>query len=324
MNVTRSFLSMVRTKPPSELPPLDRKYLGREAIIAKKKANPPSRGQARRADQVISVIDIKSLLFIGYAVGYPLAVLPPIFLDLIISHVMFGHRVYEYAKLLCLLVYALLLGFTYFILREPHSLRNLYISVCGFLVTILGSLLIFLPELPHGNIFQVGVTTTFISAFSIFVWSIGNKTAIDSKLDGSTGLVTVDYIKTLFSFVRQGAFAAVALFGALFFAAYSTGFKFAEFITSDKSELFLLNLNLNMQIAFYVMYLIVGVVRYFFVMNLQILSQFENIARRLDREEKKSANRELPLTSKPRATPRRARPSVKLREPESGVESGGE
>jgi hypothetical protein len=41
MSLTTSFISMVRTLPRSELPPLDPKYLERDARIAKEKAKPP-------------------------------------------------------------------------------------------------------------------------------------------------------------------------------------------------------------------------------------------------------------------------------------------
>ena len=229
-----------------------------------------------------------------------------------------------YAKPLCLIVYALLAGLVFLLLRGNDTLRNLYLSVCIFLDAIIWSFLIFLPEFPHGNVFAVGIMTTFLSAFSIFVWSIGNRTAIETRVIESAGPVTVDYIKTLFSFVRQGAFAAVALFGALFFAAYSTGFKFVESITSDKSDTFLLNLNLNMQIAFYVIYLIVGAIRYFFLMNLRILSQFETVATRLDREEKTFNARDLPRRWRPQVRLPRVRPPIRLQEPGAGAGSEGE
>jgi hypothetical protein len=98
-------------------------------------------------------------------------------------------------------------------------------------------------------------------------------------------------MKVLFSFVRQGAFAGVTLFGALFFAAFATAFKYTEFTVTSKSDAFLLNINMLFQFAFYAIYAIVGAIRYFFLMNVTILSQFKTLAKRLDRKEAKSKPR---------------------------------
>jgi hypothetical protein len=223
-----------------------------------------------------SIRDIKILLFVGYAFAYPLAVLAPILIDpLLKTHVVFPSREYPNAKL-CFLIYALLLGSQCILLIKAKRLLVLYSSICVFLIAIAVSLPIFLPEFPHGNLFAVGVTTAFLSAFTIFVWWIGDQISIDPTSLESAGHETFEYMKALFTFVRQGAFAGVTLFGALFFAAYST--------VTDKHDLFLLKLNTGFQIGCYAIYSVVGAVRYFFIMNLQILSQFRAIAARLDRE----------------------------------------
>ncbi len=231
-----------------------------------------------------SIKDIKILLFIGYAIGYPLAVLPPVFMDpLLKSHVLFASRTYVHAGW-CIPIYLLLVCSQAILLKRSQRVRSLYLSVCGFIVSIVASLPLFLPEFPHGNLFAVGVTTTFLSAFSIFVWSIGIQILIDPESLKSSGDATFDYLKALFSFVRQGAFAGVALFGALFFAAFSTEFKYVENTVTDKRDIFLLNLNIALQVAFYTLYSVGGVVRFFFNMNLHILSQFKEVAARMDRE----------------------------------------
>jgi hypothetical protein len=233
-----------------------------------------------------SIKDIKILLFLGYAVGYPLAVLPPIFMDpLLKSHVLFASRSYVHARW-CIAIYLLLICGQSILLTRSQRIRSLYFSVCGFMISIVVSLPLFLPEFPHGNLFAVGITTTFLSAFSIFVWSIGLQISIDPESLKSSGEATFDYIKALFSFVRQGAFAGVALFGALFFAAFSTEFKYVENTVTDKRDIFLLNLNIALQVAFYTLYSVGGVVRFFFNMNLHILSQFKDVAARMDREKR--------------------------------------
>ncbi len=235
-----------------------------------------------------SIRDIRILLFIAHAIGYPLAVLPPIFIDpLLKSHTVYPLRQYSYA-IFCLPIYILLLSAQYFVLTKRKTLKSLYISVCIFLAATIVSLPIFLPELPHGNVFNVAVITAFFSAFAIFVWSIGDRISMDPTTLRSAGHETFEYLKALFAFLRQGAFAAVALFGALFFAAFTTGFKYIESIVTDKSDVFLLNLNLSFQIGFYALYSVIGPVRYFFVMNFHILSQFRDIAVRLDRKEAKA------------------------------------
>jgi hypothetical protein len=231
-----------------------------------------------------SINDIKILLFAGYALGYVLSVFAPIVIDpLLTSHTLFGSRTYPYA-FLCLPIYVLLLAVTSVILVRGTTPRSMYISVIVFLAAILITFPIFLPEFPHGNIFGVGMTTTFLSAFSIFVWSISNQIVVDDKMVKSGGANTLEYAKTLFTFTRQGSFAGVALFGALFFASYTNGLKFNEAIATEKSNIFLLNSNVNAQVAFYTIYSVVGPVRYFFVASMKVLAQLREITKRLDRK----------------------------------------
>jgi hypothetical protein len=230
-----------------------------------------------------SINDIRIFVFTGYAIAYPLAVLPPIFIDpLLKTHVIYPSRHYPDAPW-CLAIYAILIGATGVLLKRTKTLAPVYASVGMFLAAILVSFPIFRPEMPHGNLFAVGMTTTFLSAFSIFVWSIGDQIALDPKTLKSGGEAMFEYVKALFSFVRQGAFAGVTLFGALFFAAYSNGFEYAKMTVTDVSDRFFLNMNTGFQIGFYAIYAVVGPVRYFFMMNLRLLSQFRTIADRLDR-----------------------------------------
>jgi hypothetical protein len=232
---------------------------------------------------MISIKDIKILLFVAYAIAYPLAVLPPIFIDPRINHILYGHRHYD-CWYMCGPIYLGLLGTQLILLKRSKDLRLLYCSVGVFLIAIIISLRIFLPELPHGNLLNVGSTTSFLSALTIFVWSIGGKISVDSETLKSGGASTFEYMKTLFAFLRQGAFAGVALFGALFFAAFSNEMKYSETMLPDKQDLFVMNLNIAMQIAFYASYSVAGAVRYFFLMNLSLLSQFKELAARLDRD----------------------------------------
>src|SRR5262249_44218659 len=148
------------------------------------------------------------------------------------SHASFPLRHYPYVNL-CLPIYVLLLGAQFFLLRSATKLRHLYFSVCMFIIAIIVSLPIFLPEFPHANIVAVGTTTSFFTAFSIFVWSITREISIDARSLHSPGDATLEYLKVLFTFVRQAAFACVTLFGALFLAAYATGLKFADGTVSD-------------------------------------------------------------------------------------------
>jgi hypothetical protein len=228
-------------------------------------------------DQMRSLKDIKLLLWFGYAIAYPLAVLPPIVIDpLLRSHVYYSSRQYPYA-FLSIPIFALLLAAQYLWLRTAKSVKSLYASVGIFFLSTLMTLPLFQPEFPHGNVITVGVLASFFCSFSIFVWSIGRQISIYTEGLTSEGTGTVEYMTALSGFVRQGAFAAVALFGALFFGAFATLFGYVESVVTEKADLFLLKYNTAFQIGFYAMYSLVGPVRYFFMMNLYILSEFKKI-----------------------------------------------
>ncbi len=233
---------------------------------------------------MLSARDIRLLLFIGYCLAYPLAVLPPIFVDpLLSSHVIYHARHYEHAQEKCLMIFIGLVICEWLVLSDAKSLKRKYLSVLVFLVAIAVSLPIFLPEFPHGNVFNVGTITSFIAAFSIFVWFLCERVALDDNAMQAAGPSTLDYIKALFAFLRQGAFAGVALFGALFFAAFTTDFKYAETAVTQESDRFWLHLNTAMQIAFYTIFLVVGPLRYLFLATLTVLAQFKAVTAKMDR-----------------------------------------
>jgi len=226
--------------------------------------------------------DIKILLFLGYAVGYPLAVLPPILIDPILkSHILYPPRSYAYA-FLCLPIYLVLLIGQATALSKTSSLKSLYISICGFFGSILVSLPVFWPEVPHQNVLGVGFMTALLSTVSVFVWSIGRQITLNERMIRSSGPMTLEYIKALSSFVRQGAFACVTLFGAIFFVAWTTMIKFVDQLVTNQTEIFWLHNNIGVQMIFYTLYAVAGIARYFFVMNVQTLLHFRLVATRLD------------------------------------------
>lgn len=229
--------------------------------------------------------DIKILLLIGYMLGYPLAVVPPMFIDhMLTTHFKFPEpRYYPDAQVYCPIIWLAMLVMIASIFRWSRlKLPSLYASVCIFVAAIVASFKLFLPEFPHGNLLSVGATTAFLSAFTIFAWSIGDQVLIDPESIKDAGNSTFEYLKALLSFVRQGAFAGVTLFGVLFLAAFTTEFQYADATVKSDSDKFILHINIAAQIGFYAIYAVVGAVRYFFVMNLQILSSFKSIAIRLD------------------------------------------
>jgi hypothetical protein len=232
-----------------------------------------------------SIKDIKLLLFFCYAIGYLLAVVPPIFIDpLLKSHVLYPTpRHYDYA-ILCAPIFVLLLAAEALLLKKAKRPKGLYTSIPVFLMAILLSVPIFLPERPHGNLIAVGTEATCVAGFAIFVWSVGHRISLDAESVESVGNATLEYLKALLSFVRQGAFAGVALFGALFFAAYTAGFKYVEAVVADKADIFLLNANTAAQIVYCSIFSVIGPVRYFFSMNLQVMRKFRDIAAQLDRK----------------------------------------
>ncbi len=237
----------------------------------------------------MSIRDIKLFLFVVYAFAYPIAVVAPILLDpLLISHHQFAARSYPNAPWQCSLVYLLLLISVGALFRKTfrkmYRILGLYSSTLIAAAAFAASFYIFLPEFPHGNVFAVGSTTVFLAALSIFVWSICQAIATDVRSLPPTGQAVFDYIKSIFVFVRQGLFACVALFGALFFAAFTTSFKYIEGIVSSKSDIFLLNLNGAVQIFFYTTIAVVGSVRYFFLVNMVVLAKYRDVAIALDRK----------------------------------------
>jgi hypothetical protein len=234
--------------------------------------------------------DIKITLFFAYAVGYPLAVIPPLLLDPILkSHVTFSARQYPYG-FLCLSIYLVLLSIEAPLLRTMTSVTSLYVSVVIFFVSILLTLPIFLPEFPHGNVFSVGATTTFLSAVSIFTWSWINDDVLVVGPPKSVGVARLGYVKELSAFFRQAIFAAVALFGVLFFSAFGNMLKYAADIVTDRSEPFLLNLNVGFQVGFYAVLSIVGAVRYLFLMNIKVLMLLKKLSAEFDHTSKASGD----------------------------------
>lgn len=245
-------------------------------------------------------LDLKILLLVAYAIAYPLAVLPPIYIDpLIKSQIFYGPRHYAHWYL-CIPIYLGLIGaelFLFFFIRKSHLKKldgfgSVYSSVGVFLISIVASLPIFLPELPHGNLLNVGSVTSFVSALTIFAWWVGEQMSVDDEIVKSGGTQIFEYMKLLFTFVRQAAFAGVTLFGVLFFAAFSTEFEYSKTMLTDNRDIFMMNLNIAAQIAFYASYSVAGVVRYFFMMNIRLLSQFKELALHLDRKES-AQNRSL-------------------------------
>jgi hypothetical protein len=251
---------------------------------AKEKENHPVSPETRR--------DLKILLFVAYAIAYPLAVLPPIYMDPLVNHIVYGHRQYDH-RYLCIPIYLGLISIQLFLLffmrksplRRLEGFGLIYSSIGIFVISIMVSQPIFLPELPHGNLLNVGSVTSFVSALTIFVWWIGEQMSVDDELIQSGGMQTFEYMKSLFTFVRQGAFAGVTLFGVLFFAAFRTEFEYSKTMLTEQEDIFMMNLNIAAQIAFYASYSVAGVVRYFFMMNIRLLNRFKELARQLDRKE---------------------------------------
>src|ERR1041384_2319912 len=118
--------------------------------------------------------DITRLLFVAYAIGYLLAVVPPIFIDPVITHVRFFVRTYPlwYASIP---IYGGLLGVQFWLLLwKAPSVNRLYVSVAVFFFSIVVTLLFFTPELPHGNIITVGALTAFLTAPTVMIFPWGS------------------------------------------------------------------------------------------------------------------------------------------------------
>jgi hypothetical protein len=88
--------------------------------------------------------------------------------------------------------------------------------------------------------------------------------------------------------VRQATFAGLALFGTFFFTAYTTGFSYVESSVTPSptsaKQILLLKANIGFQIAFYGIYSLAGMMRYFLLTTLKALAQFRLVATRTDSE----------------------------------------
>jgi hypothetical protein len=226
--------------------------------------------------------DIKALLFIGYLFGYPLAIAGPVLVDpRLESHVVFHSRTYPHA-ILCIPIYVVSLALVLTLFKLKSNLRTLYLSVCIFLVAVVASLPIFRPEFPHGNLLAVAIVAGLLFAFTIFVWSVGQAICADAKSAVGEGEATLGYLKELLSFVRQATFAGIGVFSGLLYGAFTVEFEYINTIATSAPDKFLLRINAAAQIGFYAIFAVAGPVRYFFMMSLRVLSNFKEMANRLD------------------------------------------
>ena len=118
--------------------------------------------------------DIKLFLSFLYVWGYLLAVVPPNLVDPLLSEkAVPGPRHYEYWWILipiglipCGAIPSI------FLWDKESSIKPLYFSILVFELSIIGSLWWVFRPFPHGTPLQVGIIVGFLSAFTIYIWSI--------------------------------------------------------------------------------------------------------------------------------------------------------
>lgn len=235
----------------------------------------------------ISPLDIKIFLWVGYAFFFLLAIAGPLFVDSqLASHVQYPGRTYPNAIYSAPIFIALVVLEAY-LLKIAETPRGLLFTVGLFLICTLSTTWIFRPEFPHGNIVSVAVGGAFLSSITIFVWWMCNQ-ILSSREENTGARETIEYLKSSLAFVRQATFAGLALFGAFFFTAYSTGFSYVESTVTpgptSAKEILLLKANIGFQIAFYGIYSLAGILRYFLQTTLRALTQFQVLAARTDGE----------------------------------------
>jgi hypothetical protein len=239
-------------------------------------------GSGTTSPQLTEYWDIRSVLLAGYFFGYPLAVVPPILIDhLLTTHAVFDPRNYAHS-ILCVPIYLVFLTLVLVVFKLGANVITLYVSICMFAIAIAVSLPIFRPEFPHGNLVAVGTVASLLFAFTTFVWSVGDGICRDAKSTAGASDASLGYLKELLSFVRQASFAGIGLFSGLLYGAFNVEFGYINSIASDESDKFLLQINAATQIAFYAIFAAVGPVRYFFLMSLRVLSDFKRIATKSD------------------------------------------
>jgi hypothetical protein len=247
-----------------------------------------------------SIKDIKIVLFLGYAVGYLLAILPPIFIDPFVKHARYGYRDYGHASEICIFLFVLflVLQFVYLwkitpespyavyrIFKAEFKISKFYISTLIFVGQISITLPFFLPETPHGNVAVTGATTALLSALATYIWLCCARFSIkENELSASDKNDTLEYIKLIATFIGRSGLAIIATFVSIIFYAYSTGFYYAKESVTDMAgtvntvDLGLLTRNVGWQLGFVASYALLGPVRYLFNEYMHFLLQFKNIA----------------------------------------------
>ena len=229
------------------------------------------------------ITGIKILLTIGYGSAYLLAVLPPTVIDhRLTSHSDFPPRYYPNA-IYCAPIFVLAVVIVIELFKAKSSLRALYGSVFVYVSAIIVSLPIFRPEFPHGNLLAVGTVSVILFSFTIFVWSFGRESCLDAKSALRGNDTALQYLKELLSFVRQATFAAIGLFQRTSLRVFAVETDYANAIVTTQHDKFILGLNAAAQIGFYAIFAVAGPMRYLFLTSLTILSDFKEMALRLDK-----------------------------------------
>jgi hypothetical protein len=230
---------------------------------------------------------MKYFLFFGYVVGYIMAVVPPIFLDPILStHVRYGPRNYPLAPF-TVLILALLGVAEVIVLRRAKRPHQLYWSLLPYGFAFILTLPIFLPEMPHGNVAGVSLTLLGISAIAIFVTSVSENVGLDnSKLRPGDGDQR-EYLKEALSASKQLTFGLLAGYVGVIISWYAVAIQYLKGIVTEPGELFLLSSNASLQFGLMSVYYFVGPLNCSFQMTKRLLEQMKRIAQQADPADKK-------------------------------------
>lgn len=190
--------------------------------------------------------------------GYLLATVPQTFLDpLLLHHVQYGARHYEYAWVICPLS-VLLVVTTMLLSQERFLKKSLIFPVAPFVIIAISSIPIFKPELPHGNLIFVSIlwsAVAFIMAWLhkvpiINPYEFSPKTALDAQIAFAKEQST--FWRTLF----LGLFASYfAILVGVTKEVHSYNYTI---VGQNDSEIFLLNSYGNIHIFLLSLFILIG------------------------------------------------------------------
>lgn len=162
-------------------------------------------------------------------VAYLTATVPQVFIDPLLKHqVLYKAREYPYA--LCF-IFPLAIALCFATFRVMKKSERIILDVLPFTLTSLASVLIFTPEIPHGNLFTVCFIWLAIVILTLWirVRRAGNEADANINAPELPVSAKIEYLKEEVQYWRTfiigiaGGYIAIIISWANFFLAYNKG-----------------------------------------------------------------------------------------------------